>query len=84
MFKIISTKDLQKKIGKISKEVEKTGFIVTKNGKGKMLLLPYFDGCDEVIEDYIEDYEIHLNKEKLLKKWDDSVKSGVSDFKIEI
>lgn len=81
-MKIITTTELQQKIGDISKEIEKTTYIVTNRGKAKFVIVPYFDGCNELIEDYYEDFEIHQNKEKLSQRYKESLESGLSDFTI--
>lgn len=82
MSTIITTTQLQQKIGEITANIDKKSYIVTNRGQGKIILLPYFDGCDELIEDYMEDFEIMLNKEKLEKKWKESLSSGESDLVI--
>lgn len=79
---IISTKQMQQKIGEISANIEENGYIITKHGKGKMVILPYFDGCDEWIENYIEDYEMMKNKDKLQKELRASLDSGIGKLKI--
>lgn len=82
MSTIITTTQLQQKIGEITASISKKSYIVTNHGSGKIILLPYFDGCDEFIEDYMENFEIMLNKEKLEKKWKKSLDSGESDLVI--
>lgn len=82
MSTIITTTQLQQKIGEITANIDKKSYIVTNRGQGKIILLPYFDGCDELVEDYMEDFEIMLNKEKLEKKWQESLNSGESDLVI--
>lgn len=82
MSKIVTTAEVQKKIGKISKTIEIEAYIVTSHGKGKMVMLPYFDGCDEALNDYMEDFEMAQNKEKLQKKYEKSSNSGESDLTI--
>ena len=52
MFNIITTTQLQQKIGAITESIDKQTFIVTNHGQGKIVLLPYFDGCDELIDEY--------------------------------
>jgi len=80
MIKIITTSEMQKNIGQISKSIDKNSYIVTNNGKGKMVVLPYFDGCNTLIEDYIEDFEIYSNKDRLEDLYNKSIKSGNSDL----
>lgn len=75
---IITTTEVQKKIGEISASIQLKTYIVTKHGKGSIVMLPYFDGCDEKISEYMEDYEMQKNKEKLKKRYAESDKSGQS------
>jgi hypothetical protein len=82
MSTIITTTQLQQKIGEITSNIDKKSYVVTNRGQGKIVLLPYFDGCDEFIEDYMEDFEIMLNKAKLEKQWGKSLNSGESDLVI--
>ena len=82
MTHIITTTQVQQKIGHISDTIQTTAYIVTNRGEGRIVMLPYFDGCDEQIEEYMENYEMSLNKETLMKKWDASAKSGASDLVI--
>ena len=80
MFNIITTTQLQQKIGAISESIDKQTFIVTNHGQGKIVLLPYFDGCDELIDEYMEDYEMMKNKKKLQKELKKSLASGESSL----
>lgn len=80
MSDIITTTQVQQKIGQISSTIEEKNYIVTKNGKGKIVMLPYFDGCDEQIADYLEEFEIQKNKEFLEKELKKSKKSGKSSL----
>jgi hypothetical protein len=82
MLKIITVKELQQKIGKISSSIGEAGYIVTNRGKAKIIMLPYFDGCENMIEDFIEDCEMYMNRENLEKKYKASMKSGPSDLVI--
>ena len=82
MFHIITTTQLQKKIGDISKNIGKKTYIVTGRGIAKIVLLPYFDGCDDFIDDYMEEFEILKNKDKLSKWLKKSSESGMSDLVI--
>ncbi len=81
MSNIITTSELQRSIGKISQSIGEEIYIVTSHGKGKIILLPYFDGCDETITEYIEDYEMDQNKVKLQKRYQESSKSGESSLR---
>jgi len=82
MTDIITTREVQKKIGQISASIEEKNYIVTNHGKGKVVMLPYFDGCDESIVDYMEDYIMYKNQKSLQKRYDNSKKSGKSDLKV--
>lgn len=82
MATIITTTQLQQRIGEITASISKKSYIVTNRGEGKMIILPYFDGCDRLVEDYLEDYEMYSNKEKLQKELLESKKSGRSDLVI--
>lgn len=83
MTHIVTTTQVQQNIGKITADIEdmKT-FIVTNHGQGKMVILPYFDGCDEGIVEYMEDYEMFKNREKLKKRYIKSSKSGKGGIRI--
>lgn len=82
MATIITTTQVQQKIGEITATIGEKSYIVTNRGQGKIVMLPYFDGCDEFIEDYMEDYEMYLNQEKLQKELKKSMESGPSDLVI--
>lgn len=82
MQRIVSTSDAQKKIGQISKTIGDDFYIVTSHGKGKMVILPYFDGCEEHIEDYMEDYEMMSNRDVLVARYKESIDSGESSLVI--
>jgi hypothetical protein len=47
-----------------------------------MVLVPYFEGCDRYIEDYMEDFEMYSNREKLVEELKKSAESGDSDLVI--
>lgn len=82
MSHIITTTELQKRIGTVSKNISQHTYIVTGRGIAKMVLLPYFDGCDDFIDDYMEEFEILKNKDKLSKWLKKSAESGMSDLVI--
>jgi len=82
MNHIVTTTEVQRNIGQITKNIGKSSYIVTSHGKGKVVMLPYFDGCDSFVEDYMEDYEMAENREKLQEKYKKSSKSGPSDLTI--
>jgi hypothetical protein len=79
---IITTTQVQQKIGTISDSIGENGFIVTNRGEAKIVMLPYFDGCSDLIEDYMEDYQMMKNKKKLQKELKASAKSGKSSLVI--
>lgn len=79
---IITTKHVQQKIGEISSSIKETGYIVTNRGEGRIVMLPYFDGCDEKIADYMEDFEMYINKKELKERYAKSLKSGKGSLKV--
>ena len=79
---IISNSELQKNIGKISQEIKHDYFTITNRGMPKMVLLPYFAKGSDLVDDYMESYEIFLNQEKLQKEAKNSLDSGLSDFEV--
>lgn len=82
MTNIITTTEVQQKIGQIIDQINTMSFIVTNRGHAKIVMLPYFPGCDEIIDQYLEDFEIYLNRDKLKKEMEESAASGISDFKL--
>lgn len=82
MTNIITTTQVQQRIGQISNSIETNVFIVTNRGKGRIIMLPYFDGCDENVMDYMEDFEMAKNAEKLKIKYSKSSKSGKGTLKV--
>jgi len=75
-MKILTPTKIQKNISLLS-DRENT-YIVVKKGEPKTVIVPYFEG----IEDYLEDIEMYANKEKLEKKFKTSLESGLSDLVI--
>lgn len=82
MTKIITTTQVQQKIGELSHSIQEMSFIVTNHGQGKIVMLPYFDGCDENITEYLEDFEMAKNQEKLKIRYKKSSKSGKSSLTV--
>lgn len=80
MPKIITTSELQKKIGSLLAWISKHAVIVTNRGKAKVVMLPYFEESDEVIERYMEDYEMYRNADKLKKELQESYDSGIASL----
>lgn len=82
MIKIITTTQVQQKIGEVSEAIEDTAYIATRRGQGRIVMLPYFDGCDENIMDYLEDFEMFKNRDRLKNRYKESLESGESDLTI--
>ncbi|HBB03079.1 MAG: hypothetical protein US89_C0001G0044 [Candidatus Peregrinibacteria bacterium GW2011_GWF2_38_29] len=81
MVKIIPTTKVQQNIGGISATIGQDLYIVTNRGEGRIVMLPYFDGCDEHFNEYMEDYVMSKNKEVLKKRYQkssDSKKSALT------
>lgn len=78
MVSIVTTKHVQQKIGEISASIGEKAYIVTNRGEGRMIMLPYYDGCDEKIREYMEDFEMIKNMESLKGRYAKSEKSGPS------
>ena len=76
MNKIVTTSEVQQKIGKITKSIGVETYVVTSHCKGKMILLPYFDGCNKSMEDY----EMMKNRQVLQKRYSESSDSGDSSL----
>jgi len=72
----------KKNIGKISQEIKHDYFTITNRGMPKIVLLPYFAKGSDLVDDYMESYEIFLNQEKLQKEAKNSLDSGLSDFEV--
>jgi len=82
MPNIITTTQVQQTIGQITSTIDKNSYIVTNRGLGKIVMLPYFNGCDENITDYMEDFLMAKNKEALQKRYLLSAKSGKSNLSV--
>ncbi|MFA6475163.1 MAG: hypothetical protein WCV88_03065 [Patescibacteria group bacterium] len=82
MTSIITTTEVQQRIGTISTAIADKSYIVTNHGKGRIVMLPYFDGCDDTISDYLEDFAMNKNAEKLQRRYQQSAKSGLSSLVI--
>ena len=79
-MKIISTSKVQKNISILSDNTNI--YTVINKWEPKTMIIPYFEGLQEVVENYLEDMEIYTNKEKLVKRYEDSKNSGLSDLVI--
>lgn len=82
MAKIISTTEAQKKLCEIASNIDTQTYIVTNKGAGRMVILPYFDGCMDWVDNYLEDREMLTNKLKLQKELRESSESGSSGLVI--
>ena len=80
MIHIVTTTQVQQKIGQISDSIEEKSYIVTNRGEWRIILLPYYDGCDQFIDNYMEDFEMRKNQKKLQEKYKASSKSGKSSL----
>ena len=78
---IIPKADLQRNAEAIEQALKNSAYaIVTKKGRGKYFVFEYVEGVDDVIDRFLEDVEMYANKEKLQKKWQASIDSGLSDL----
>ena len=80
MTYIIPQSQLQKKGSEITKKAHQAPCTIVNRGKGNVVILPYFEGNDEAVEDYWESYLMHKNKDKLQKELIKSKQSGHSDL----
>lgn len=80
MFQIITIRQLRAECSTLFEDLGKYGYIVTKRGLGKAIILPYFDGCDEFLDVYLNDYRIFKNRGELEEEFKDSFRSGPSDL----
>ena len=78
VIKIINTTELQQRVSQIVKDVQHKPHVVINKGKAKMILLPYFDGCDE----FIEHYWRASHGPELQKRYQQSMHSGISDVNL--
>jgi len=77
MGTIITTSDLQKKIGYVVKNVANTTYTVINRGKPKMVLLPYFDDSENAIVKYLQAYK----KKKFQIIDNENIKKSLDDIK---
>ncbi|MBT3349004.1 hypothetical protein HN954_03190 [bacterium] len=75
---ITTNSKFQKNIGQFAKSVQKKPCIITTHGEPKMVVLPYFENNEDLIDDYFENFEMWQNQEKLQKKYGEALKSGKS------
>ena len=80
MTTIINTTDLQKNVWTVSREIYKKNFIVTNKWRWRLRILPYFDWSDKYLEEYFENLEIFLNREKLKNQMEESKNSWKSNL----
>ncbi len=82
MAKIITTSQLQKTIGQLLTYVSQSWVVVTKKGTPTAIMLPYFEDNEEAVSEYLEEYEMHGNREMLKARYKESAKSGRSALSI--
>lgn len=82
MAKIITTSQLQKTIGQLLRYVTKSWVIVTKKGTPTAIMLPYFEDNEAAVSEYLEEYEMHMNREMLDARYKQSMESGPSKLVI--
>jgi prevent-host-death family protein len=82
MAKIITTSQLQKTIGQLLNYVAQSWVVVTKKGRPTAVMLPYFDDNESAVSDYLEEYQMHMNREALQARYKASARSGTSGLVI--
>ena len=82
MAKIITTTQLQKTIGQLLAYVTQSWVVVTKKGRPTAVMLPYFDDNEDAVSEYLEEYEMHSNREMLDARYKQSMESGPSKLVI--
>lgn len=82
MAKIITTSQLQKTIGRLLAYVTQSWLVVTKKGRPTAIMLPYFDDNEGAVAEYLEEYEMHINREALIARYNKSAESGKSALAI--
>lgn len=73
---LITKSQLQKNIGVIGSKP----YTVINHGKPEAIIFPYFEGCEDAVEDFIETCEMLQNQKRLQKEMQKSLKSGASDL----
>ncbi len=82
MNNTFSSSELKDNYRKIKDIISESFAIITSRGKANAVMLPYYEGNEDAINEYLESYEIWKNRELLCKRYDDSVNSGISGLKI--
>ena len=82
MAKIITTSQLQRTIGQLLAYVTQSWVVVTKKGRPTAVMLPYFDDNEDAVSEYLEEYEMHTNRDALKARYRESAKSGLSELVI--
>ena len=77
---IITSSQIQKNISIFSKN--EGVYTVINRGTPRKIIIPYIVWAEELLEDFLEDLEILKNKQKLTKKWQESLDSWLSDLTI--
>lgn len=80
MPNIITNSQFQRNPKNISEQLHQKGCIVTKHGVPEMIVLPYFDQSDELMEEYYERFEMNQNQVALQNELKASKVSGDSDL----
>ncbi len=82
MTTILTTSQAQRDMSKISNSITEGSYVITSHGVGRMVILPYFDGCDENLAEYMEDFEMMQNQKVLQARYQKSSESGVGSLSI--
>ncbi len=82
MTKITTVADLQKQTSPLTKYAENNTVLITNNGKGRAMLLPFFEGNQAALDRYYEDFEMAKNRETLKQRYQESAESQDSDLVI--
>jgi hypothetical protein len=75
---IYSKSELQKNIGNITN----LPALVLNRGKPEFVIVPYYDGSEEFIADYLEELDIKKHQDSLQEKLRKSKNSGISDLRV--
>jgi len=56
--------------------------IIVVHGEAQQVILPYFEGCGDLLENYLEDYEIAQNNNQLNERYERLAAESPSDLVI--
>ncbi|MDD2916850.1 MAG: hypothetical protein PHH70_03320 [Candidatus Gracilibacteria bacterium] len=76
----VTTTELQKSASAITSK--KTPSFIMRRGKPEGIILPFFEGYDVFLDDYMEAYEMYANQTNIVKKLQASEASGISSLAI--